>query len=198
MLTAMGDVLRKCYERGWITTRDGNVSLRQSLDGKISSLMYITPKGVRKTTIHPEHIIKLHVNGVAGMLDVSTEFHMHRNLLVDANVTRCVLHVHATHVVAAMFAGWDLQELAKKFPEISKYTKVGPTVGFFNTGTLELANATNLAFRGNLDSKIQYDIVGQESHGVCAVGKSPWDAYEHIERLDHIAQIVLASGVKPG
>ena len=25
---------------------------------------------------------------------------------------------------------------------------------------------------------------------------SPWRAYEHIERLEHICQIVLASGVK--
>lgn len=27
MLTAMGDVMREAYRRGWITTRDGNVSV---------------------------------------------------------------------------------------------------------------------------------------------------------------------------
>ena len=44
---------------------------------------------------------------------------------------------------------------------------------------------------------LEYDIVGQKDHGVCAVGNSPWDAFEHIERLEHICQIVLASGVEP-
>jgi len=39
------------------------------------------------------------------------------------------------------------------------------------------------------------NIVGQEQHGVCAMGKHPWDAFEHIERLEHICQIALASGV---
>jgi L-fuculose-phosphate aldolase len=45
--------------------------------------------------------------------------------------------------------------------------------------------------------KVVYDIVGQAAHGVCAVGNNPWDAYEHIERLEHICEIVLKSGVKP-
>jgi hypothetical protein len=27
-----------------------------------------------------------------------------------------------------MYAGWDLQKLAEEFPEINRYTKVGPTV----------------------------------------------------------------------
>lgn len=29
MLTAIGDVMRRVYERGWITTRDGNISMRK-------------------------------------------------------------------------------------------------------------------------------------------------------------------------
>ena len=55
MLTAMGDVMRKAYEKGWITTRDGNVSVKMT--GK--DILYITPSGWRKTIIHPEHIIKV-------------------------------------------------------------------------------------------------------------------------------------------
>ena len=30
MLTAIGDVMRKCHENGWITTRDGNISLKRN------------------------------------------------------------------------------------------------------------------------------------------------------------------------
>ena len=44
---------------------------------------------------------------------------------------------------------------------------------------------------------VKYDIVGQAAHGVCSVGANPWDAYEHIERLEHICEIALRSGRKP-
>ena len=44
MITAMGDVMREAYKRGWITTRDGNISLRRSK----SDIMYITPSGREK------------------------------------------------------------------------------------------------------------------------------------------------------
>lgn len=201
MLTAMGDVMRKCYEKGWLTSRDGNISMRKCVDGVISKNMYVTPAGVRKYNIHPEDIIKVDMTADSGDRDidgVSTEFFMHYFLQQDAKSSRVVLHVHPTHVVAAIFAGWNLQELAKKFPEISRYTKVGPTVGFFNAGTQELAEATNLALRdGNNKDKIQYHIVGQTNHGVCIVGRNPWDCYEHCERLSHICEIVLASGARP-
>lgn len=190
MLTAIGDVMRRCYERGWITTRDGNISLRRG------NYMYITPRGVRKTIIHPEHVVKLDINADISELPVSTEFHMHHNLLISKKSTMSVVHIHPTHVVAAIMAGWDLQTLACQFPEISRYTKVGPSVPFLPAGSIDLANYTSNNFRDD-NGKIIYDIVGQANHGVCAIGKNPWDAYEHIERLNHICEIALASGVKP-
>ena len=38
---------------------------------------------------------------------------------------------------------------------------------------------------------------GRPRHGVVAVASDPWRAFEHIERLEHICQMVLASGVRP-
>jgi L-fuculose-phosphate aldolase len=46
----------------------------------------------------------------------------------------------------------------------------------------------------NTNGNIAYDIVGIKGHGVVAIDTSPWRAFEHIERLEHIARIVLASG----
>ncbi len=204
MLTAVGEVLRECYRRGWITTRDGNVSLRMSLEGQISSFMHITPKGVRKNTIHPEHIIKLNIDALPANFPVSTEFHMHRYILSDAKTTRCVVHVHPTYTVAAMYAGIDIVEASKSFPELKRYTRVGPTVPVCEAGSIQLAEFTNKNLRRGSNvhpqssnqimeswQEIAYDIVGQENHGVCSVGKDPWDAFEHVERLEHICKILL-------
>ncbi len=54
MLTAIGDVMREAHKRGWITTRDGNCSVRM----RNRPYLYITPSGVRKTIIHPESVQK--------------------------------------------------------------------------------------------------------------------------------------------
>ena len=99
-----------------------------------------------------------------------------------------------------MFAGWDLQFLASQFPEVSRYTRVGPSVPVLPVTSPELAQATFEAMTDNKNTGsniLIYDIVGQAAHGVCAIGDNPWDAFEHIERLEHICEIVLRSGMKP-
>ena len=121
---------------------------------------------------------------------------MHWNLQRDGRKTRTVVHVHSTHIVAAMYAGVDLQAISAEFPEISRYTRVGPTVPELPALSRELADATAECFCLGKDGTLAFDIVGQANHGVCAVATDPWAAYEHIERLDHICEIVLKSGVR--
>ena len=199
MITAIGDVMRESYSRGWITTRDGNCSLRRTGESKI----YITPSGVRKTLIHPEFVECLQISpapdyylSVDADENPSGELEMHWQLLKDAKKTRCVLHVHSTNIVAAMYAGWDLKSMALQFPEIYRYTRVGSNVPVLPAISQELADATSKAL-GLKEGELEYDVVGQGNHGVCAVGKDPWGAFEHVERLEHICQIVLNSGVRP-
>jgi len=205
MLTAMGDVMREAYKRGWITTRDGNVSVKQH------DCFYITPSGGRKSIIHPEHILKAKIQKDKSLKWVrnksdnkpSGELEMHLLLQTTDCVKkyRSVVHLHPTYTIAAMHKGFDLQKLANEFPEVSRYTKVGPNVPVLPVTSAVLANSTFQMMTEipefTMGTKLIYDIVGQAGHGVTAVGMSPWDAFEHIERLEHICQIVLASGVSP-
>lgn len=200
MLTAMGDVMRRAYEKGWITTRDGNISVRMT--GK--DILYITPSGWRKTIIHPEHIIKCKITpsgyAVPAGSSPSGELEMHVKLQRFRKYTTAVVHLHPTNIIAAMYAGWDLQHIASEFPEVSRYTRVGPSVPVLPVTSPELAQATweNFTDWKNTENNIlKYDIVGQAGHGVCSVASNPWDAYEHIERLEHVCEIVLRSGRKP-
>tara|TARA_B100000212_G_scaffold251033_1_gene192175 strand:+ start:546 stop:1175 length:630 start_codon:yes stop_codon:yes gene_type:complete len=197
MLTAIGNVMRELHSRGWITTRDGNISLRR----KGENTLYITPSGVRKTIIHPEHIERLAVQD-DNTLDLtgcnpSGELHMHWLLQQNAAKTRAIVHAHPTHIIAAIYRGFDLQEVCEQFPEIFRYTRVGPTVPAIPAITAELGEATAVAHGLKEDGRIAFDIVGQAQHGVCSIGADPWTAFEHIERLNHVCEIVLASGVSP-
>tara|TARA_Y100001970_G_C14229455_1_gene857715 strand:- start:2294 stop:2908 length:615 start_codon:yes stop_codon:yes gene_type:complete len=199
MLTAMGDVMRRAYEKGWITTRDGNISLCR----RNSKTLYITPSGWRKTILHPEHIMKVRITpagcNIIGKPEAtpSGELDMHLLLQRYHKPTRSVVHLHPTNIIAAIYAGWDLQKLSAEFPEVSRYTRVGPSVPVLPVTSPELARATFNAMRSPDSNILIYDIVGQANHGVCAIGDNPWDAYEHIERLEHICEIVLRSGMKP-
>ena len=224
MLTAIGDVMRECHRRGWISTRDGNISLHR----KNSGSFYITPSGVRKTIIHPESVVKLKWAPGKGTVELkegsakpSGELEMHILLQRNAQECRSVVHAHPTHAVAAMFAGFDLSKLASFFPELSRYTRVGPVVPNCRAISKTLADLTYFGFtdqHGKLEGwsnsavtlteeyklvedvdwfmEPQFDIVGQINHGVTAIGDNPWDAFEHIERLNHICEMVLLSGVR--
>jgi len=193
MLTAIGDVMREAYRRGWITTRDGNCSVRM----RNRPFVYITPSGWRKTIIHPEHIVKMKIKKGNLVLNPSDrpsgELWMHWNLLKDSKKTRSVLHLHPTYTLAAMYRGWQLPDIVRNFPEVFRYTKVGPNVPKLDALSEELAGQTYEKFCGNDDCSLMYDIVGQECHGVTAIAANPWDAFEHIERVEHICKIVLAA-----
>jgi L-fuculose-phosphate aldolase len=197
MITAIGNVMRELHARNWITTRDGNASLRR----KGSKSVYITPSGFRKTVIYPEHMVKMKVspNGliIPEGTNPSGELHMHWLILENTKKTRAVVHAHPTYTIAAMYRGFDLPTLCEQFPEIYRYTRVGPSVEAIPAITAELGEETARNLGVGSDGSIEYDIVGQMQHGVCAVAENPWDAFEHIERLEHICKITLASGVSP-
>ena len=197
MLETICDIFKEAYTRNWITARDGNASIRWH----DRDHFYVTPSGVRKQTLQPEMFKKCSLDGkvleytpLSAMLRPSGEFPMH--LALQRQITtdvRVVLHLHPTYTVAAMYKGIDLQDLLEQFPELSRYTTVAPTVPMLPPITQELADACvdHIGLRDN--GSIPYNIVGMDRHGVIAVDTSPWRAFEHIERLEHICKIVLES-----
>ena len=207
MLETICDVMLDAYKRNWITSRDGNVSIRHH----DRDHFYITPSGVRKQTLQPDQFKKIKIvnsfeyrqleyTDISAKLKPSGEIPLHfglqRAMGQHADDVRVVVHVHPTYCIAAMHAGIDLATVSNAFPELNRYTKVAHNVGDVAPISQELADRChenlNLDHHGN----IAYDIVGIKGHGVVAIDTSPWRAYEHIERLEHICKIVLASGIK--
>ena len=199
MLETICDIMVDAYKRNWITSRDGNVSIRHH----DRDHFYITPSGVRKQTLQPDQFKKIKI--VSSLMwreefysDISTNlrpsgeiplhFGLQRCMGQHSNDVRVVVHVHPTYCIAAMHAGIDLGTISSEFPELNRYTKVAPNVGDVPPISQELADQCHKMLQ--LDN----DIVGIKGHGVVAIDTSPWRAYEHIERLEHICKIVLASG----
>jgi len=204
MLETICDTLVEAYRRNWITSRDGNVSIRHH----DRDHFYITPSGVRKQTLQPDQFKKILIcdqkwmeldyTDISANLQPSGEIPLHfglqRAMGQHSNEVRVVVHVHPTYCIAAMHAGIDLSTISDAFPELNRYTKVAPNVGDVKPISQELADQCH--YRLELDDRgnIAYDIVGIKGHGVVAIDTSPWRAFEHIERLEHICKIVLSSG----
>lgn len=209
MLETICDTLVEAYRRNWITSRDGNVSIRHH----DRDHFYITPSGVRKQTMQPDQFKKIGImyqpvnrwNAVElPYSDISTNlkpsgelplhFGLQKKMGQHSKDVRVVVHLHPTYCVAAMHRGIELSSLADSFPELSRYTSVAPNVGDVPPISQELADRCHENLQLDDYGNIKYDIVGIKGHGVVAIDTSPWRAFEHIERLEHICQIVLASG----
>ncbi len=216
MLETICDIMTDAYKRNWITSRDGNVSIRHH----DRDHFYITPSGVRKQTLQPDQFKKIKINrtiasgwgtvdffyaweemfytDISSALKPSGEIPLHFGLQKEmgqhSDDVRVVVHVHPTYCVAAMHAGIDLSTVVDSFPELSRYTRVAPNVGDVPPISQELADQCFEKLQLDKNGNIKFDIVGIKGHGVVAIDTSPWRAYEHIERLEHICKIVLASG----
>jgi ribulose-5-phosphate 4-epimerase/fuculose-1-phosphate aldolase len=205
MLETICDVMLDAYKRNWITSRDGNVSIRHH----DRDHFYITPSGVRKQTLQPDQFKKIRIVGsmlweeqpytdISANLKPSGELPLHlglqRKMGQHRNEVRVVVHLHPTYCIAAMHAGIDLSTVSAAFPELNRYTRVAPNVSDVAPISQELADQCHKQLQLDNEGNIAYDIVGIKGHGVVAIDTSPWRAYEHIERLEHICKIVLASG----
>jgi L-fuculose-phosphate aldolase len=214
MLETICETLVEAYRRNWITSRDGNVSIRHH----DRDHFYITPSGVRKQTLQPDQFKKIklvsHINPAPPFLtkswqedfytdisanlkpsgEIPLHFGLQREMGQHRNEVRVVVHVHPTYCIAAMHAGIDLSTISDSFPELNRYTRVAPNVGDVPPISQELADRCHENLKLDKEGNIAYDIVGIKGHGVVAIDTSPWRAFEHIERLEHICKIVLASG----
>jgi L-fuculose-phosphate aldolase len=216
MLETICDTLVEAYRRNWITSRDGNVSIRHH----DRDHFYITPSGVRKQTMQPDQFKKISIDAsiqsgfgsslfnyswrdlpytdISANLKPSGEIPLHfglqRAMGQHSDDVRVVVHLHPTYCIAAMHAGIDLSTISQEFPELNRYTKVAKNVGDVAPISQELADRCHENLWLRKDGTIGFDIVGIKGHGVVAIDTSPWRAFEHIERLEHICQIVLASG----
>ena len=202
MLETICNVLQEAYSRNWITSRDGNVSIRHH--GR--NHFYITPSGVRKQTLQPDQFKKIIIGkwinsgfgtGVYGYnwqemeytdisanLKPSGEIPLHFGLQKEmgqhSNDVRVIVHIHPTYCIAAMHAGIDLSTISKDFPELNRYTKVAPNVPDVPPISQELANQCFEKLELDSMGNIAYDIVGIKGHGVVSIDTSPWRAYEPV------------------
>ena len=196
MINDIINILQEAYKKNWITPRDGNISYKYSGSNKF----IITPSGLRKQDLKPSDLIEIEIidKGWKQLNNFdqnpSGEIELHYEILKSIKNDICVIHLHPTYIISAMYAGLNLSALALSFPELSRYTQVADNTKNVPPLSKDLAlECKSMLQFDNRRCEFINDIVGIPNHGTVSIGSNPYDAFEHVERLEHIATIVLLS-----
>jgi len=176
--SAIAEIGKLCYAKGFIVGADGNISARMS-DGTV----LITPAGAMKGFLSPEHMA--HVDMQGRVIDngpkCSTETGIHLVSYHERPDMRAVLHCHPPHAVAMTIAGIDMQ--TPIIPEIIVTIGGIPTAPFGTPGTPELPESIRAIVRCS-------DTLVMQNHGSVTLGTNLLDAFKKLDMLEHTARIL--------
>ncbi len=181
-LEAICDVCRRLSARNLLAAADGNVSVRLG-DGRIA----ITPSGVNKATIRPEHIAFMSVTGAVLSGRPSSERLMHLAIYDACRDAQAVVHAHPPTAIAWTVARPLWTELpADVLPEVALGVGRIPIVPYGRPGT----DAVGSALRP-LVARHRALILAR--HGVVCWGETLAEGYDGVERIEHVAQILKSA-----
>lgn len=174
------EIVRACrllHERGLIAGIDGNISARTS-----TGTVLVTPSGVHKGVLAPEHIVEVTLEGtpVAGGKP-TTELPMHLEILKRRPDIQVVVHSHAPTAVAMTLV--PTLSLNGVLPELIIALGHVPTVPYTRPGTDELATRVAQTLGAGKAVLI-------ERHGTVTVGSSTLEALARTEMIEHAAKIL--------
>ena len=169
-----------------IRSSDGNISTR--LDNE---LFLITPSGMYKKRLKPEHLLIVNWEGdkLKGKRDLqpTSEILMHLEAYRQREDIRAVLHAHPPYSTALTIAGIPFP--SDIIPEVLIALREVPTVPYATPGTLDLA----LSIREPIKT---HNAILLKNHGSLTVGKTLEGALLALERMELAAQMYyLASNL---
>lgn len=176
--TAIAEIGKLCYQKGFIVGADGNISARMQ-DGTV----LITPAGAMKGFLSPENMAHVDMSGkvVDNGPRASTETGIHLVSYKERPDIKAVLHCHPPHAVALTLAGIDMQ--IPVIPEIIVTIGGIPTAPFATPGTEELPESIRNIVRCS-------DTVVMQNHGSVTLGTNLLDAFKKLDMLEHTAKIL--------
>jgi L-fuculose-phosphate aldolase len=175
---------RLLWERGYVAATDGNLSARLSSDR-----LLVTPSGLSKGFLSEGDLVAMSLDG--GLASPggragrpSSEILMHLEVYRQRPDVRAVVHAHPPVAIAFSIAGVSLARCV--LPEVVVTLGGIPITEYATPGTPEVSESIRQALRS-------YDAIVLAHHGSLTVGKTLWEAYMLLEKVEQTAQITLAA-----
>ncbi|MDH4183612.1 MAG: class II aldolase/adducin family protein [Nitrospinota bacterium] len=173
------EVCKRIHARGWISSTDGNVSVKLRNDR-----ILITPTGIHKGYMSERELIVCDMNGkvISGAAKPSSEITLHLTCYRERPNVQAVVHAHPTISVAFSLAGITLAKCL--LPEVVFTLGSIPTADYAPPATAEVADSIRKYIK-------DFDAIILERHGSLTVGADLFAAYNTLERMEHVAQITF-------
>ncbi len=180
------DVCQRLHQRNLLAAADGNVSVRLS-DEEI----LFTPSGVNKARIRESDIAVVTLDNKILQGNPSGERLMHLEVYKRCPKAKAVVHAHPPTAIAFTVAHPEWKELpAKCLSEVILALGSVPVAPYARPGTVEMG--TVLA-----PFLPQRRVILLARHGAISWGEDLEEAYNGMERLEHIS-IILRNALTMG
>jgi L-fuculose-phosphate aldolase len=176
---------RLIWERGWVAATDGNLSARLGSDR-----LLVTASGLSKGFLTTDDLLVLDLDGKTTSSyrgrnrHPSSEISMHLEVYRQRPDVSAVIHAHPPKAIAFSIAGVSLARCV--IPEVIVTLGSIPTTGYATPGTGEVPESIRQAIR-------EYDAIILAHHGSLTVGRTLWEAYLRLEKVEHTAEITLTA-----
>ncbi len=176
---------RLMWERGYVAATDGNLSAR--LDAE---RLLVTASGLSKGFLSTDDMVVLRLDGQAASSyrgrgqRPSSEIAMHLEVYHQRSDVNAIVHAHPPLAIAFSIAGVSLARCV--LPEVIVTLGGIPTAEYATPGTKEVPESIRQAIQ-------EYDAVILAHHGSLTVGRTLWEAYLRLEKVEHTAEITLAA-----
>jgi L-fuculose-phosphate aldolase len=175
------EVGRRLWERGFVASNDGNISVR--IDDR---RLITTPKSVSKGFMTPDMMVVTDLDGrkLAGERDPSSELKMHLQVYRDRPDARAVVHAHPPTATGFAVAGIPLDRAV--LAEVVTTLGSIPIAEYATPSTDELPQACSKYLKA-------HDGLLLANHGALAIGPDLFTAYYRMETIEHFAKISLVT-----
>ncbi len=172
------------HMRSYVTATDGNLSARLDADRFL-----VTPSGLSKGYMTPDQMVVIDWDakpvgesryGPVRSLKPSSEILLHLEAYRQRPDIKAVVHAHPTNAITLSIAGVSLARCL--LPEVIVTLGLIPTTEYATPASAEGATVIR-------DLIKQHDAIVLQRHGSVTVGKSVWDAYLKLEKLENAAEV---------
>lgn len=175
------EVGRRLYDRGFVASNDGNISVRLADDRILT-----TPTGVSKGFMTPDMMVTTDLAGqkITGDREPSSELLMHLAVYEHRPEIRSVVHAHPPTATGFAVAGIPLDRAV--LAEVVTTLGSIPIADYGTPSTSELADAVREHIKA-------HDGLLLANHGAVTVAHELFAAYYKMETVEHFARISLVA-----
>ncbi|MBI4465643.1 MAG: class II aldolase/adducin family protein [Acidobacteria bacterium] len=177
----MVEIGRRLHQQGFVAATAGNLSVR--LDAQ---RFLTTPTNVSKGLLHAEDLILVDGQGnrLSGQQAPSSELGMHLLIYQMRPEVAGVVHAHPPTATGYAAAGLALDQALVAETVVALGSV--PLARYGTPGSPELSEALRELIP-------HHNAILMANHGVVAFGEDLWQAYFHMETVEHLARVSLVT-----